>query len=232
MPDPIKAVLLDLDGTLLDTAPDMALALNLLRRERHEAEIPFASIRPHVSHGAAALIRIGFPQASDEDLVALRARFLELYSDHLSSGTRVSDGFEPVLAELERRGVHWGIVTNKPAFLTDPLVAALKLDRRASCIVSGDTVAQRKPHPAPLLHAAQLIKCEPSHCLYVGDAERDVKAAHAAGMRVLVALFGYLADTDHPQDWKADGLIDAPAELLDWVSASSRATSARAASTP
>jgi N-acetyl-D-muramate 6-phosphate phosphatase len=137
-----------------------------------------------------------------------------------------------VLAELERRGVHWGIVTNKPAFLTDPLLAALKLDRRASCIVSGDTVAQRKPHPGSLLHAAQLIKCEPAHCLYVGDAERDVKAAHAAGMRVLIALFGYLADTDRPQDWQADGMINAPSEVLDWVTASARTSQPQAAPAP
>lgn len=232
MPNPIKAVLLDLDGTLLDTAPDMALALNLLRRERRETEIPFASIRPHVSHGAAALVRVGFPQASAEDLIELRARFLDLYREHLSSGTRLFDGFEPVLTELERRGVHWGIVTNKPAFLTDPLVAALNLHRRASCVVSGDTVARRKPHPDSLLHAAKAIACEPAHCLYVGDAERDVVAAHGAGMRVLVALFGYLADTDHPRSWQADGLINAPGELLDWVATSARAAQSQAASGP
>lgn len=230
MPDPIKAVLLDLDGTLLDTAPDMAHALNLVRRERNEAEMPFAAIRPYVSHGAARLVRIGFPQASDDDMVELRARFLALYREHLSTKTRLFDGFEAVLSEFERRGIHWGIVTNKPAFLTDPLVAALKLDQRASCVVSGDTVAERKPHPAPLLHAAQLIECEPAHCLYVGDAERDVVAAHAAGMRVLVALFGYLAETDRPQDWKPDGFINAPGELLEWVTANAPAV--QAASTP
>src|SRR5262245_41912631 len=122
MAGPIKAVLLDLDGTLLDTAPDMALALNLLRRERHHHELPFNEIRPYVSHGAATLVRIGFPQASDEEIVELRARFLELYREHLSAGTRVFDGFDVVLVELERRAIHWGIVTNKPAFLTDPLV--------------------------------------------------------------------------------------------------------------
>ncbi len=218
---PIKAVLLDLDGTLLDTAPDMAQALNLLRRERQLPVLEFLAIRPYVSHGAAALIRLGFPQAPDEEMVELRARFLELYREHLSAGTRLFEGFEQVLERLERGGMRWGIVTNKPAFLTDPLLESLGLDGRAGCVVSGDTIAQRKPHPAPMLHAAKLMGCEPAECLYVGDAERDVVAARAAGMRVLVALFGYLSPSDRPQDWQADGLVGSPAELLAWIGASS-----------
>ncbi|HEU4531888.1 MAG TPA: phosphoglycolate phosphatase, partial [Steroidobacteraceae bacterium] len=192
---PIRAVLLDLDGTLLDTAPDMANALNLLRRERGVPVLSYEAIRPHVSHGAAAMIRLGFPDAPDDEVVDLRGRFLELYREHLAGGTRLFDGFESVLATLEGRGVPWGIVTNKPAFLTEPLLAALGLEKRAACVVSGDTVAQRKPHPAPMLHAAKLIAHEPAHCLYVGDAQRDVQAARAAGMRVVVALFGYLGGT-------------------------------------
>lgn len=226
MASPIKAVLLDLDGTLLDTAPDMAEALNRLRLERGTAALEFAAIRPHVSHGAAALVRLGFPQATDEDMVGLRARFLELYREGLADGTRLFPGFEPVLAEFERRGTQWGIVTNKPAFLTEPLLAAMSLDRRAGCVVSGDTVAQRKPHPAPLLHAANLIACEPAQCLYVGDAERDVVAARAAGMPVLIALFGYLGVDDRPEGWQADGLIESPTEILTWLA--TRASDARA----
>lgn len=214
---PIRAVLLDLDGTLLDTAPDMANALNLLRRERGVPVLSYEAIRPHVSHGAAAMIRLGFPDAPDDDVVDLRGRFLELYREHLAGGTRLFDGFESVLAALEGRGVPWGIVTNKPAFLTEPLLAALGLEKRAACVVSGDTVAQRKPHPAPMLHAAKLIAHEPAHCLYVGDAQRDVQAARAAGMRVVVALFGYLADSDRPESWEADALIATPVALLEWI---------------
>ena len=214
---PIRAVLLDLDGTLLDTAPDMANALNLLRRERGVPVLSYEAIRPHVSHGAAAMIRLGFPDAPDDEVVDLRGRFLELYREHLAGGTRLFDGFESVLATLEGRGVPWGIVTNKPAFLTEPLLAALGLEKRAACVVSGDTVAQRKPHPAPMLHAAKLIAHEPAHCLYVGDAQRDVQAARAAGMRVVVALFGYLADSDRPESWEADALIATPAALLEWI---------------
>lgn len=214
---PIRAVLLDLDGTLLDTAPDMANALNLLRRERGVPVLSYEAIRPHVSHGAAAMIRLGFPDAPDDEVVDLRGRFLELYREHLAGGTRLFDGFESVLAALEGRGVPWGIVTNKPAFLTEPLLAALGLEKRAACVVSGDTVAQRKPHPAPMLHAAKLIAHEPAHCLYVGDAQRDVQAARAAGMRVVVALFGYLADSDRPESWEADALIATPVALLEWI---------------
>ena len=214
---PIRAVLLDLDGTLLDTAPDMANALNLLRSERGATVLPYQEIRPHVSHGAAAMIRLGFPAATDEQVVDLRARFLELYREHLSAGTRLFDGFEQVLAALEGRGIPWGIVTNKPAFLTEPLLAALELHERAACVVSGDTVGQRKPHAAPMLHAAKLLAREPEHCLYVGDAQRDVQAARAAGMRVVVALFGYLAESDRPESWEADALIGSPAALLEWI---------------
>lgn len=217
MRSPIRGVLLDLDGTLLDTAPDMAGALNRLRSERQLEALAFAAIRPHVSHGAAALVRIGFPSAAEAVMVELRARFLEIYHEDLASGTTIFPGFEPVLRALEERGIPWGIVTNKPAFLTDPLLAKLHLDRRAACVVSGDTVAERKPHPAPLLHAATLLGLEPASCLYVGDAERDVQAGRAAGMLTLVALFGYLGDQDQPDLWQADGLIEQPGELLGWL---------------
>lgn len=214
---PIRGVLLDLDGTLLDTAPDMAGALNRLRGERQLEPLAFASIRPHVSHGAAALVRIGFPGAAEADLIELRARFLEIYRQDVASGTTLFPGFEPVLRALDEQEVPWGIVTNKPAFLTDPLLMKLRLDRRAGCVVSGDTVAQRKPHPAPLLHAATLLGLEPASCLYLGDAERDVQAGRAAGMLTLVALFGYLGEQDQPDTWQADGLIEQPGELLDWL---------------
>ena len=213
----IRGVLFDLDGTLLDTAPDMAQALNRLRKEQGEHEIPFALIRPHVSHGALALVRTGFPDADDERVGILRARFLELYSADIAAGTKLFPGFQAVLAQLEARDLRWGIVTNKPAFLTEPLLAAMKLSTRAKCVVSGDTLPQRKPHPAPLLHAAALLGIETGDCVYVGDAERDVRAAHAAGMRSLIALFGYLSEHDQPQTWGADAMINEPAELITWL---------------
>lgn len=222
----IRAVLLDLDGTLLDTAPDMAAALNRLRKERGLQPLPFVSIRPFVSHGAATLVRIGFPKASDEDLVELRARFLEIYRQDVAVDTRLFPGFEDVLVALEARRVLWGVVTNKPAFLTDPLLARLKLQDRPACVISGDTVAKRKPDPAPLLHAAEVIEIEPAHCVYVGDAERDIQAGRAAGMLTLVATFGYIGENDRPDTWQADGFVDSPGALLEWLDGTDRTKAA------
>lgn len=216
------ALLLDLDGTLLDTAPDMGGALNLLRAEHGLEPLPAATIRPVVSHGAMRLVALGFPDAAGAVFESLRLRFLELYAANLAHGTRLFPGFEAVLESLESRGVPWGIVTNKPGWLTDPLLAALGLDRRAACAVSGDTVAERKPHPLPLLHAARLVGVAPERCLYVGDAERDIQAGRAAGMTTLVAAYGYISSGEDPRQWQPHGLVSEPAELLPWMAARAR----------
>lgn len=213
----VRGVLLDLDGTLLDTAPDMAAALNRLRAENGDASLEFAAIRPHVSHGAAALVRLGFPTASDAEFARLRQRFLDVYAGDIANETRLFPGFETVLEALETRRLPWGVVTNKPASLANPLLAELQLAQRAACVVCGDTVAERKPHPAPLLHAATLLSLKPDECVYVGDAERDVQAGRAAGMHTLIALFGYLGEHDRPEQWQADGLISEPVDLLSWL---------------
>jgi phosphoglycolate phosphatase len=215
------ALLLDLDGTLLDTAPDMGGALNRLRAEHGREPLPFSTIRPVVSHGAVRLVSLGFPEASGAAFETLRLRFLEIYAQHLAEGTRLFDGFELVLESLEARGLPWGIVTNKPGWLTDPLLAALGLDRRAACAVSGDTLAERKPHPLPLLHAAGLVGVPPEHCVYVGDAERDIQAGRAAGMTTVVASYGYLSQQDDPLSWEPHGIVATPQELLDWMAADS-----------
>ncbi len=211
------ALLLDLDGTLLDTAPDMGGALNRLRVEEGREPLPMSTLRPVVSHGAARLVRTGFPDVVEPAFERLRLRFLEIYSQHLAVETRPFPGLLPVLDELEQRGVPWGIVTNKPGWLTDPLLTRLGLHHRAACVVSGDTVAERKPHPLPMLHAAGLIGHAPARCLYVGDAERDIQAGRAAGMRTLIAGYGYIAEGDAPEQWSADGRIEHPGELLEWV---------------
>jgi phosphoglycolate phosphatase len=212
-----EALLLDLDGTLLDTAPDMGGALNLLRKEHGLEPIPAATIRPVVSHGAMRLVALGFPDATGPEFERLRLRFLDLYAANLAVGTRLFPGFDAVLETLEERGVPWGIVTNKPGWLTDPLLAALGLDRRAACAVSGDTVAERKPHPLPLLHAASLIGVQAERCVYVGDAERDIQAGRAAGMTTVVAAYGYLASGEDPRGWEPHGVVGTPLELLQWV---------------
>jgi 2-phosphoglycolate phosphatase len=209
-----SAVLFDLDGTLLDTAPDMAAALNVLRTLEGLSPLPFDAIRPHVSHGAARLIRIGFDCESGERFEALRLRFLDLYRRDLAVETRPFEGIEAVLEVLERRGIAWGVVTNKPGWLTNPLMSALGLGERAGCVVSGDTLPERKPHPMPLLHAAKLLASEPRDCIYVGDAKRDIEAGRAAGMKTLVAAFGYLSNEDDPGGWSADAILRRPVELL------------------
>jgi phosphoglycolate phosphatase len=211
------ALLLDLDGTLLDTAPDMGGALNRLRAEHGFEPLPAERIRPVVSHGAMRLVALGFPAASGAEFERLRLRFLDLYAEHLAEGTRLFPGIEPVLESLEARDMPWGIVTNKPGWLTAPLLEALGLARRAACTVSGDTVAERKPHPLPLLHAAALIGIAAERCVYVGDAERDIQAGRAAGMTTVVAAYGYLSVEDDPTRWQPDGIVSTPDELLEWV---------------
>jgi phosphoglycolate phosphatase len=222
------ALLLDLDGTLLDTAPDMGGALNLLRREHGFEPLPHSAIRPVVSHGAVRLVALGFPEATGNEFERLRLRFLDLYAANLATGTRLFPGFDAVLSVLEERGIPWGIVTNKPAWLTDPLLAALGLAGRAACAVSGDTVAERKPHPLPLLHAASLIGVPSDRCVYVGDAERDIQAGRAAGMTAVVAAYGYLGADEDPLRWEPHGVVDAPLELLQWLGESRAATEAAA----
>lgn len=213
----IRAVLFDLDGTLLDTAPDLVRVLNQVRVEQGRDPLPYELARTQVSHGSSGLIRLGFPDRSGEALEALRLRLLDLYAQQLAVGTRLFDGCRQVLDALATRGLAWGIVTNKPAFLTDPLLAELGLAAEAGCVVSGDTLPQRKPHPAPLLLAASRLSLPPAQCLYVGDAERDVQASRAAGMPVLVARYGYLGPEDDPRSWQPDAHIDEPAQILDWL---------------
>jgi phosphoglycolate phosphatase len=213
----IRAVLFDLDGTLLDTAPDLIRVLNEVRREQGREPLPYALVRTQVSHGSSGLIRLGFPDLSGTALETLRLRLLELYGQQLALGTHLFEGCRQVLDTLAGRGLPWGIVTNKPGFLTTPLLAELGLGTQAGCVVSGDTLPQRKPHPAPLLHAAAQLAMPAEACVYVGDAERDVQASRAAGMPVLVARYGYLGPDDDPDRWQPDAQIDRPQQIIDWL---------------
>lgn len=205
-----RSVLFDLDGTLLDTAPDMAGALNELLHEQGRERLPFQTIRPLVSHGATALVNLGFAGVAESVFAALRARFLEIYRARLAVETRMYAGLAEALDVLDSSGISWGIVTNKPGWLTEPLLEHFAWSRRAQVIVSGDTLAQRKPHPAPLLHAAEKLGVKPAECIYIGDAERDVLAGRAAGMQVFVALFGYIPAEEQPRAWPASGWLDTP----------------------
>jgi N-acetyl-D-muramate 6-phosphate phosphatase len=214
----IGAVLFDLDGTLADTAPDLVGALNLLLAEQGMPAVPLERLRPYASAGARGLLHEGMGIAPvDARFETLRARFLDLYAGNLCVDTRLFPGMERVLFQLEQKPIFWGVVTNKPARFTIPLINALGLAHRTSCVVSGDTTPYSKPHPAPLLHAAETLGL-PSHaCLYVGDDLRDVQAARAAGMPVLAAAFGYLGDAGEPRDWGADAVIDHPGEIMTFL---------------
>jgi phosphoglycolate phosphatase len=218
----IKGVLFDLDGTLLDTALDMTEALNALRAQEGLAALSNETVRCQVSHGGHALVRLGFGTLSPEGHEAMRVRLLDIYRRQLAKHTRLFEGGDEMLTELERRGLAWGIVTNKPGWLTDPLLVEVRLHTRARAVVSGDTLAERKPHPMPLLHAAATMGIEPAQCVYVGDAERDMQAAQAAGMYAVVAGYGYLGDGDRADEWFSHGWLDTPLELLDWLDAPAR----------
>lgn len=212
-----RAVLFDLDGTLLDTAPDMAGALNALRLEESLPPLDYAPVRAQVSHGSVAVVRLGFPGAEAAEFERLRQRFLTIYATRLTRETRLFPGFDSVLVALERGGIQWGIVTNKPGFLTEPLLAGLGLLQRAACVLSGDSLPERKPHPMQLLVAAERAGVHPADCIFVGDALRDIQAARAAGMLPLIARFGYLGPEDDPDSWQAAGSIESPHELLGWL---------------
>ena len=214
----IQAVLFDLDGTLADSAPDLALALNLLLAEHGRDAVPLTITRPHTSSGARGLIKAGFGLDADHaDYPALKDRFLDLYEKNLDVHTSLFEGVAQMLDDLDARKVRWGIVTNKAKRFTGAVVAGVGLTARSGCIVSGDTTPYAKPHPEPLLHAANLIDTEPGRCLYVGDDLRDIQAARAAGMGAIAAAYGYLGVDGDPHDWDADGVIFHPGEVLNFL---------------
>lgn len=212
-----KAVLFDLDGTLLDTAPDLVFTLNLLRKEVGLPAVSVAEIRPSVGLGSKEMLRLALNiEETHPDFKSLREKFLDLYQQHLADHTQFFPQIENVLDELDQRDIAWGIVTNKLTRHTHRLLKALQFDRRAECVVCGDTLIKYKPDPLPITHACSLLNQKPATCLYVGDAATDVIASKAAGTRSIVALYGYIDGTD-PYAWQADGYITEPHEILNWV---------------
>jgi len=224
----IEAVLFDLDGTLADTAPDMARTVNTMRQRRGLAPVPLARVRPFVSRGARGMIISAFGIGTDHpDYGAMREEFLDIYAGNLCIDTCLFPGMDALLEHLEGQAIGWGVVTNKYERLARPVLAGLGLGERAAVIVGGDTCARSKPFPDPLLHAAATMKVEPARTLYVGDDERDVQAAHAAGMPAVAAAYGYLGDGPPPAMWGADAIVDSPAELHAWIREASRAHAAK-----
>ena len=220
MPRPlaVDAVLFDLDGTLADTAPDLAAALNRVRAERGLDRVPLTQLRPYASHGARGLLGAGMGIAPDHpEYATLRDAFLDHYAAALCVETALFAEVAAVLDALDARALSWGIVTNKAARFTVPLLDALGLSRRTAALVCGDTTPHTKPHPAPLLFAAERLGVLPRRCVYVGDAERDVAAGVAAGMPTIVARYGYIEPQDQPDAWPTEGIIDSPSALLHWL---------------
>ena len=212
----MRAVLFDLDGTLADTAPDLARALNRVRAANDLAPMPLDVTRPYTSSGARGLLKIGFGlKPGDERYESLRLQFLEFYAAEICVDTQLFDGMAELLAQFDRDGLPCGVVTNKSERLTLPLLNSLHLAERAACIVGGDTVARAKPHPDPLLHAAAAMQLPPSACLYLGDDLRDIQSARAAGMLAVAARYGYLGEGGPIESWQADAIIDHPREILD-----------------
>jgi phosphoglycolate phosphatase len=212
---PSKAVLFDFDGTLADTASDLALALNRVRAERELPALPLEQLRGHASAGARGLLEAGMGVLPEHpEYKPLREAFLKHYADDICVDTRLFPGIAELLAAIEARGLRWGIVTNKSTELTWMVVKELGLDQRAACVVCGDTTPHLKPHPASLLHAAQELALTPPHCVYLGDDLRDIQAARSAGMRAVAVEWGYGAGL---HSWNADAVIARPGDLIEWL---------------
>ena len=211
-----QAVLFDLDGTLLDTAPDFIAVLNAMRADRGMQPLPHATIRAVVSNGARALVTLGFGRREgDADFEPLNEELRARYAGHLAVHTRLFPGLDAVLHALESRGVPWGIVTNKPSQYTLPLLAALQLDGRCGAVVCPDQVTHTKPHPEPMYKACAQLGVDPARCLYAGDHERDIAAGRNAGMQTLVAGWGYIGEGEQPRDWQPDFIVDSVAAFGD-----------------
>lgn len=209
----IAAVLFDLDGTLADTAPDMVAVLQDLQADHGLEPVSFDLGRAHVSNGARGLLSIAFPAAEEELREVLLCEYIARYARRLCQETALFAGLDELLARLENAGRPWGVVTNKPAHLTEPLLEKLALAGRIACTVSGDTLPQRKPDPAPLLHACEIAGVEPTSAVYVGDAARDIEAGRRAGMMTVAAAYGYITPGDDPDRWGADAVVADTAEL-------------------
>ncbi len=210
----IQAILFDLDGTLVDTARDLASALNYLLVQEGQKPIALAKIRPYASCGTGALIKAGFNiDESDSRFCHLRQAIIDRYRAHIADESTLFEGIASLLDHLEAEGLPWGVVTNKPGFLTQPLMAQLELLNRAAVVVSGDTLQQRKPDPAPLLYACKQIARDPKTSIYIGDAERDINAGRAAGMYTIAAHYGYIGEDDRPAEWGAESDVTHASQL-------------------
>lgn len=211
----IRAILFDLDGTLIDSAPDLGAAADQMRVARGMPSLPMADYRPYAGSGARGMLRVAFGmQPEDAEFPAMREEFFQNYERRMTQDTTVFDGVSDMLARIVARELHWGVVTNKSKRFTEPLSRQMALFASAGAVVSGDTTPHAKPHPEPLFEAARRIGVDPQDCVYVGDDERDIIAGKAAGMHTVAAVYGYLGEKQSVAHWEADDVINSPHELL------------------
>jgi len=213
-----QAEIFDLDGTLIDTAPTFVILLNELLNKHGKAPLTADIIREHVSHGARALITIGFgPCESDENFKELRNELPDLDEPNLVNGTQLFKGMQEVLDKLKEKNIPWGIVTNKPTRFTFPLIHQLGINDQCSVVICPDDVENTKPDPEPRQLACFRLNVQPERCIYIGDHERDIQAGNAAGMLTVTALFGYIPLNENTNNWHANEKIEKPADLIKLV---------------
>ncbi len=215
---PIGAVLFDLDGTLIDTAPDLIHCLNLILIKLGEPTVTTKQIKPYISGGFESILKAGLDRDIEiNELEEYRLMYLKLYRENLSSQSALFEGMDRLLQAIEQKGLCWGIVTNKPGFLTDPLMRQMNLAHRCCAIISADTTIQKKPHPMPMLEACKRCKVFAESCIYIGDDLRDIEAGNAAGMRTLAASWGYHSPAHAIYEWPADAVVHHPSQIFDWI---------------
>ncbi|MGN6313264.1 MAG: HAD family hydrolase [Rhodanobacteraceae bacterium] len=216
IPNPLAGMFFDLDGTLVDSAPDLHDALTALCRERDIMAPSYETVRAVTSRGARAIVSTAFGDQGENVVDAVMPRFLELYVDTGTARTHPFPGIESLLSKLEARGIPWGVITNKAGFLTAPLLERLGYAARVAAVVAGDTLPVRKPHPDPVLLACKQAKVEPARCVFVGDDPRDVQAGQGAGLKTIVAGWGYL-DPDDARGWGAEAYAEDATQIADWL---------------
>ncbi|SMN11059.1 Similar to phosphoglycolate phosphatase, clustered with ubiquinone biosynthesis SAM-dependent O-methyltransferase [uncultured Candidatus Thioglobus sp.] len=214
----ISSVFFDLDGTLADTAPDLTTGLNQILQKEKKLSLSIKKVKPFISRGSNAMIQMAFDiYEEDPKFQNLKKSFLTAYKKTRYHQTQVFLGIEQVLQYLEAKNIIWGVITNKPAEFTEPIMQKLNLTQQAACIISGDTTPFKKPSPQPILYACNITKTDPKKAVYIGDAEIDMQAGQAIGMKTLIANYGYLSENDKPKQWGADGTISQPEKIIDWI---------------